>query len=423
MRVKFEAVFKTYVVCLVLLLVWCVWAGAAEVTNTNAAAVGATSTNAVRKFVYGGAPLDFGLKRIEALQTTVLGIPLWQYLASFIFIVLALLAARLIDWLVRGKLRQLASKTKTQLDDVLIQLLGGPIKVIVFVILLHIGLQAFDWPAAMERYISNGLHLVIAISLTYVALRVVDVFIDYWRQRAATNNDRGLSDHLLPFIRNTLKVFIVIVAVLITCESLDLPIKGLLASLSVGGLALGLAAQDTLANLFGAVAVFVDKPFRVGDQIKLDSVDGVVEAIGMRSTRVRTADGHLVAIPNKTVGNATITNVARRTSIRTVINIGLTYDTPAERVKRAIDLLGEIYRAHPMTKDVQITFNRFADSSLNIEVVHQWNSTDAKAHLAGLQELNLQVKQRFDAERLDFAFPSRTVYVKTIDGGEHGLQG
>jgi MscS family membrane protein len=419
MRVKFEAVFKIYVICLVALLVWTMWAAASEPTNEVPKA---TSPAAERVNVLGGlistnAPLDFGLSKVKALQPPFMGVPRWQYVASLIYIVLAFLVARLLDWFIRSKLRHWAAKTRTQLDDIFIQLLGGPIKVIVFVILLQVGLQLFPWPEAVENYITKGLRIIIAISLTYVALRVIDVLIDYWRQRAAASQDRGMNDHLLPFVRNTLKVFIAIVAVLLTCESLGFPMKGLLASLSVGGLAVGLAAQDTLANLFGAVAVFVDKPFRVGDRIKLDATEGEVESIGMRSTRVRTADGHLVAIPNKTVGNATITNIARRTSIRTVMNIGVTYDTSAERVKRAVTLLEEIYKAHPMTKDVVITFNKFADSALNIEVVHLWNSTDYKAYLKGLQDLNLTVKERFDAERIEFAFPSQTVYVKSVDAG------
>ncbi len=412
MKVKFEAVFKVYVVCLVALLGWCVWANAQDTTNSSPKSAAASSQ---RSLPSTNISLDFGLKNVEALQRPLFGIPIWQYLASLIYIVLAFIAARLLDWFIRGKLRHWASKTKTRLDDILVQLLGGPIKVIVFVILLHVGLQLFPWPETIEHYISNGLQVIIAISLTYVALRVIDVLIDFWRQRATANQDRGLSDHLLPFIRNTLKVFIVIVAVLLTCESLGFPMKGLLASLSVGGLALGLAAQDTLANLFGAVAVFVDKPFRVGDRIKLDAVEGEVESIGMRSTRVRTADGHLVAIPNKTVGNATITNITQRSNIRTVMNIGVTYDTSSERVTRAIELLEEVYKAHPMTKDVIITFNKFDASALNIEVVHFWNSTDQRAYLRGLQEMNLRVKERFDAERIEFAFPSQTVYVKSVE--------
>jgi MscS family membrane protein len=98
------------------------------------------------------------------------------------------------------------------------------------------------------------------------------------------------------------------------------------------------------------------------------------------------------------------------------MNIGITYDTPTEKVKLALAILKEIYSAHPMTKDLLVSFNKFADSSLNILVVHWWNSTDMKAYLAGMQELNLQIKERFDAENIEFAFPSQTVYLKNEAG-------
>jgi MscS family membrane protein len=160
------------------------------------------------------------------------------------------------------------------------------------------------------------------------------------------------------------------------------------------------------------VAVFVDKPFRIGDFIQLDGVAGTVESIGMRSTRVRNLDGHLITIPNKTMGNATITNVTRRPNIKTVMNIGVTYDTPTAKVRRAVTALQEIYKGHPKTGDVQVGFDKFTDSALNIQVVHWWASTDAREHLAGMQELNLKVKELFEAEGISFAFPTQTVYVK-----------
>jgi len=202
------------------------------------------------------------------------------------------------------------------------------------------------------------------------------------------------------------------VAVLVTSQNLGFDITAAIAGLSVGGLALGLAAQDTVANLFGAVAIFIDKPFRIGDRIQLDSVDGLVETIGLRSTRVRNLDGHLITIPNKTMGNATITNITRRPNIKTVMNIGITYDAATEKVKRALQILKEVYKDHPQTFDCLISFNKFADSALNIQVVHWWNSTDYKEYLAGLQEMNLMLKERFDKEGIGFAFPTQTVYVK-----------
>jgi len=240
----------------------------------------------------------------------------------------------------------------------------------------------------------------------------VDLVMSYWRQRTRPDADRSFEEQLFPVIRKSLKVFITVVGVLVTLDNIGVNITAAIASLSIGGLAIGLAAQDTLANLFGAVAVFVDKPFRIGDVIKLSDVEGTVESIGMRSTRVRNPDGFLVTVPNKTMGNATITNVTRRPTIKTTINFGLTYETTTGQLRRAVQILEETYRAHPQTHDVIITFNNFADSSLNINVVHWWKGTDGRACLAGMQELNFKVKERFEAERLDFAFPSRTIYLK-----------
>jgi MscS family membrane protein len=180
-------------------------------------------------------------------------------------------------------------------------------------------------------------------------------------------------------------------------------ITAAITSLSIGGLAVGLAAQDTLANLFGAVAVFADKPFRLGDQIKLDGAEGTVEQVGMRSTRVRNPEGYLVTVPNKTIGGAIITNITGRSSIKTVMNLALTHNTPTDKVKRAVALLEEIYRGHRQTQDVWISFNQFAGSNINIMIVHWWKGTDYQAYLAGMQEMNLAVKERFDAEGITFA--------------------
>jgi MscS family membrane protein len=179
-------------------------------------------------------------------------------------------------------------------------------------------------------------------------------------------------------------------------------------------LALGLAAQDTVANLFGAVSVFMDRPFKVGDRIRVGGeVDGVVEEIGLRATRVRTADGFLVTVPNKSVGNNTVTNIAARPTIRAVLDYGLTYDTPAARVREASRILEEIFRGHPKTSEVTVHFNRFGDFNLNINVVWMCATTDWKEYTVALQELQLQVKERFDAEKLDFAFPTQTVHLRS----------
>ena len=381
---------------------------------TNAAQVEAGVPAVERGTVSTGREvyLTFGLDRLELLQPKVVGNPLWKYVAFLIYVVLAFYVSKLIDWFFHAWLKGRTAKTKTRLDDLVIEVIHGPVKIIVFVVLLHVGLDLFSWPAWLERYISSGLKLLVAGSLTYVAIKLVDLVMNYWKAAAAPDTDRAFREHLFPMLCKAVKVFLVVVAILVTSQNLGLDITSVLASLSVGGLALGLAAQDTLGNLFGAIVICFDKPFHIGDRIQLDNVDGVVEAIGLRSTRVRNLDGHLITVPNKTMGNATITNIARRPRIKTEINLGLTYDTSPEKLRQALAILGEIFQPHPMTHEVRITFNKFADSCLNIQVLHWWKNTDYTAYLAGLEEMNLAIKERFDEAGIAFAFPSRTVYLK-----------
>lgn len=416
MKLKFESFFRGYIFVLVVFLLWSCWSSAQEATNAPAVVeTPAANESAIRLPSVIPPPrtwLTFGLDRIEALQPELFGNPRWQYLAALIYMVLAFYAAKLIDYITRVWLRRWAAKTESKLDDLLIDLLDGPMKLVVFLIFLHIGLSVFRWPPPVERSLDKGLSLVVICVITYVLLKSVDLSLGYWRIRMA-GDDKSFNEQLVPLISKSIKVFILVVAFLFICENVfQKDIKALIASLSIGGLAIGLAAQDTLANLFGAVAVFVDKPFRIGDFIKLPDIEGVVESIGLRSTRVRNLDGHLITVPNKMMGNTAITNVARRPTIRTVMNLGLTYDTSTAKMREALAILDEIFSRHPMTRETIISFNRFADSALNIQVVHFWNGTDPKAQLADLQELNLAVKERFESAKINFAFPTQTLYLK-----------
>lgn len=355
--------------------------------------------------------ISFGLHRIPFLNRSLAAVPLWQYVASLLYVFLAFAVSKLLDVIVRGRVKTWAARTRNPFDELLLQLVRAPLRIIAFVILLHVGLKVFAWPSWFEQFISRGLVIVVAVSLTYAALRVIEVFSRYWKQRAS-DADHAFAEQLLPIVRNTLKVFAVIVAVLLTLSNLGINITSLITSLGIGGLALALAAQDTLSNFFGAIVILVDKPFRIGDHILLDKVDGTVEAVGFRSTRVRAADGNLIYIPNKTIGNATITNVARASSIRTVMNLGITYGTSVEKMRKALQIVEEVLKAVPRTKELTVVFNQFGDSAMNIQITHVWDGTDGKVHSENLQNVNLAIKKRFDEEKIEFGLPSRMVYLK-----------
>lgn len=398
-------------------------------TWTNAPA--GTYKLSVKAFIEGGAPVEsaainirvynawfsFGLDRVEILAVNKLfDIPLWQYCASLIYIFLAFYVSKFLDFLTRIWLKRWAVKSVTRFDDLLLDLLNGPVKIIAFIIFLRIGLEVFSWPLIVQTFLTKGFTVIVAISLTYTVLKFIDLVLGYWKKRAGDHRDKTFDEQLFPIIRKSLKMFAVVVATLVTLDNIGINITAAIASLSIGGLAIGLAAQDTLANLFGAVAVFVDKPFRIGDRIKLESVEGDVETIGLRSTRVRTLDGHLASIPNKTVGNAIIINITDRPTIKTEMNLGVTYDTSSEKLRLALKIIEEVYRSHAKTSDLMVGFNKFADSALNIQVVHWWAGTDIRENLAGMQEMNLKLKDRFDAEEIEFAFPTQTLHVRQVVG-------
>ncbi len=403
MKLRFETAFRAGLLFFACAFAWSFWAAAQ--TNTNKAALTVSNQpSALEQKVeqLQEHALTFGFHRVPLLRDKALfGEPLWKYAASLVYICLAFYASKLFDFLTRVWLRRLASRTKTALDDLAIGLLRGPIKAVAFVVLLNIGLGIFDWSPRAELLLSKVLIIVVATALTYLAVKLIELMLDAWRRRHG--QDEKFDHQLFSALRIALNTFVIIVAVLITAQNLKIDITAAIASLSIGGLAVGLAAQDTLANMFGAVAVFMDKPFRVGEQIKLEGAEGAVESVGLRSTRLRNPEGHLVAVPNKTMGNSIITNLTRRPSIKTTMNLALAPALPAAKVKRALAVLHEIYRGHAGTQDVWISFNQFAGASMNILVIHWWKGTDYQKYLAAMQEMNLAVKERFEQEGIGLA--------------------
>jgi MscS family membrane protein len=410
MKFRFQIIYRLGLVLLLVAAFWSVWANAAERSGTTNSVVG---LGGVKVNEIPAANFSFGLDGVQSLQEIYCGEPLWKYLASLIYILLAFCVAWLMDFIVGVWLHRLATRTKTNYDDLLLRLLRGPVKVVAFVILLNIGLGLFDWPPRAQLLLSRGLIVVVAFSVTYLVVNLVELLLRLSREKIVSAQDRIFAELLFPLLSKLAKVGVVIAAVILTADNLDIKITSLLAGLSVGGLALGLAAQDTVANLFGAVAIFLDKPFYLGDTIRVEGIEGSVESIGLRSTRLRNADGYFVMIPNKTMGNATITNITRRPSIRTEMNLALNYDTPVDKVKRATAILEEIYRRHPKTGDLLISFNKFGESALNIYIAHIWKGVDGNEQLLQMQQWNLEIKQRFEAEGIQFAFPTRSLLVKT----------
>ncbi len=384
-------------------------AGMARAADATAAA----ATQPASPFLTRYASFTLGLEGIPELnQHSFLGVALWQWVLGILYVALACLVSWLIDYIFRNGLKKLTARTQSRYDDLALDAVKGPLRVLVFVLLLSAGLNVLELPAWVETWLLRAFMLLSGGALALMGWRAIDLFFDSQIQRAKPE-ERELREQLYPLLRKSVKTALVILAVLLVTHNMGLDITSLIASLSIGGLALGLAAQDTLSNLFGAVAVLLDKPFRVGDVVRMGDVEGVVERIGLRSTSVRSPDGHLVHVPNKTVGNATVINISEMPALRTLVNLQLTYDTPPHQLAEAMRLLEEILKADPDTRDHWMGINQFGSSAVVLHLRH-WSvhTLDQKAHLAQMNRLHLAIKERFAAAHIEFALPSQTLYMK-----------
>ena len=195
---------------------------------------------------------------------------------------------------------------------------------------------------------------------------------------------------------------------------LGFPTYSVLAGLGVGGLAVALAARDSLANLLGSMLIMIEKPFRVGHYVRVSGGEGTVEDVGFRSTRIRTPDNSLISIPNNNVVNATVENLSLRPMRRQRFLIEVTYDTSREKLKELAAGIKQLIADHPLTnkKNINVRFNDFGESSLNILVFFHIETTDYSAELEAREEILLQIMDLAKQLGIDFAFPTRTLVIE-----------
>jgi MscS family membrane protein len=340
------------------------------------------------------------------LSYRILGNEVWRFGAVLLiflgaFVLYRIIAARLTPPEFKGKGRR-------ALLDLLRNLLRVTLPFVALWLSLHVFLVPDQVKTAVDRVFLAALTLFILYALTKL-VNVVTVFLT----AKAAKTESVLDDQLVPLLGKTIKWFIWIIGGLLFLQNvLNYNISSLLAGLGIGGLAVAFAAQDTVANIFGAIMIFVDRPFKVGDAVSMEGFEGAVESIGLRSTRIRTWDGTLVTIPNRTVASANINNLAARPMRRTNFTIGLVYNTPTEKLEEALSILREILGSHPATGQYRAYFNRFGDFSLNILVQHWCKVMDYETYLRSIEEINLEIKRRFEEAGLEFAFPTQTIELK-----------
>ena len=256
-----------------------------------------------------------------------------------------------------------------------------------------------------------------AIAITYAIYRLVDI-VEHYLVRLTSKTRTKLDDMLVPVIRKSLRVTIAVIAALWIVDGiLDYNIRAILLSAGVGGIAIALAAKDTIANFFGSITIFADRPFQIDDLVRIEGHLGTVEDVGFRSSRIRTLEGHLVAVPNSVIANTAVENVGRRSFIRRTSNITITYDSASKKTKKAVEIIKEILAEVPQVntdpeKPPRVYFSDFNDWSLNIYMSYWVKPPDYWLYHEVNERVNFEIMKRFETQKIEFAFPSQTLYVK-----------
>ena len=361
-----------------------------------------------------GAAVIFLYSQRALLPERIWQAPAWRYLLIVVLVILIYLAIRQIGAiLTKVTIALRASRENIRLRLVLESAIW-PVRLLLFTVAIYAAKEVLVFPPLAEKAADILVSVFATLAIVLFVYRLIELMV-FELTKYAARDDNLLDQSFVHMMRMITQIAVIVLGVIFLLRAVSgKPLSALLAGLGIGGIALALAAQDTLKNFFGSFMIMLDKPFSIGQRVTFGGYDGTVEEIGFRSTRVRTLTGHLVTIPNEKVASESVENIGRRPSIRRLANITITYDTPPEKVERALNIIREILDHHEgMRPDFppRVFFNEFNDTSLNIIMLYWYHPPDWAAYMAFSERVNLQIMRAFEAEGIEFAFPTVTNYL------------
>lgn len=353
---------------------------------------------------------------LEFFRMEVGGFRLGDLFLCFGVILLTLILRGMVTrWFFR-RLKHLAGRTRLRHDDQLLDALEKPTEWLITVVGIFIAISALPMDPEWSRVLGLVFRGMTMLIVFWGLLRSVDLAVDAVAAiLGAAEAESGIHG-FVPLIRKSVRIFLVVVAVVMVVDNLGYDIGGILATLGIGGLALAIAAQDTVANLYGSLALALDRPFKVGDWIMVgDNVDGDVEEIGLRSTKVRTWPKTVISIPNAVLAQENINNWSRMPKRRVKQVIGVTYSTSPETMEKIVESIRQLLLDDEGVDSdfLLVNWTDFSASSLDILVYYFTKSIKWLEHMDVRQRVNVKIAQTVEAHGSSFAFPTRTLQFDT----------
>ncbi len=366
---------------------------------------------------------EFGLGPLEAwlpawmLESNLFAIAVWQWLGLMTFVVLAFL----ISWLAANAVlalgRPLVERSQTDFDDRLLAAVLGPLRLLIGVLVFNLGALPLGLAVPARRVITGMATALAFMAITWLIFRVIDIFGNVFEKRF---EDRGVgtANRFVPLGRKTLKAALGVLAFLVAIDSFTpFDVTALIAGLGVGGIAVALAAQKTLENIFGYLMIVADRPVSEGDFCRFGDQVGTVEEVGLRSTKVRTLDRTIVTVPNAEFSSMKLENFAKRDQIRFHTVLGLRYETTPDQLRHVLVEIRRLLLSHAMVlpDPARVRFVGFGAYSLDVEITSYVATSDWAEFLAVREDLLLHLMDIVASSGAGFAFPSQTTYLAHDD--------
>lgn len=345
------------------------------------------------------------------LNFQVLGNTVADYIVATVVFLVVFSVLKFFKLKILGSLRKLTEQTKNDFDDLIIEVIQSVGYPFYLFVSLGVAIQFIEQPPWLSSVIST----VALIVVVYVAVKAVQQIIEYMFDRGIKSRleeDPRFDPSVIRLLLNMTKGVVWVVAILLLLQNLGYNITTLIAGLGIGGIAIAFALQNVLSDIFASFSIYLDRPFQTGDFIIVGDMLGTVKHIGIKSTRIESLWGEEIIIPNKDLTETRVKNYKRMQNRRLVFGFGVTYQTPAEKLRKIPNIVREIIEHIELAELDRVHFKEFADSSLNFEVMYHVDSPDYNVYMDIQQEINLALKERLEKEEVEFAYPTQTIFVE-----------
>ena len=329
---------------------------------------------------------------------------------SILIILGAIIIVKLLSLLGKKVIKPFVTGTDNHLDDVIFYSLEAPVKFAIILLGIWIAIHRLVYPDSFVKVVDNAYSILIVLDITWFFGRLFSSLLQvYWGKQS-----NGQANKMMPIIKRTILVIVWLIGIVMALSNVGVNISALLGTLGIGGIAFALAAQDTVKNVFGAFTILTDKPFSIGDTIRVDSYEGTVVDVGVRSTKIMNYDKRIITFPNYKITDTSIVNISSEPMRRVVLNLGLTYDTTSEKMKEALELLKSIPKrvenVSSNPSDIVAVFTEYSDSALVIMYIC---FIEKQGDILGVtSNMNMEILAAFNKAGLNLAIPTRTVYIQ-----------